>query len=204
MQLPAAWRDRVLDDAQRRAPDWMRDVPALVDQIRAELDQGQGLARGGSTPVGYLRRDALAVLLSGVDLSGRKLARPPAPPASALIAIEQARLLHAMRDAHAKDKTLIDAELRVLYERLAAPAAVYWDDGQPQTPDTRAEGPALIYVWKLADGRVVKAVIQVNWHAQRTRGMKGAAVQMNWVRTVVLIKPEHLADRRYKLLEGGL
>lgn len=204
MSLPPAFRDRVLADSRRRAADWVRDVPVMVDRVRAELDQGKGFARGGAVPLGYLSPDALGVLLSGVGLDGKKLTRPPEPPVSALVAIEQSRILHSMRDAHAKDQTVVDAALRELHLRLAAPDAIYWDDGQPQTSGTRAEGPALIYAWTLSDGRVAKAVIQMNWHAQSTRGLKGAAVQMNWVRTLSVVQASNLRDGRYKLLEGGL
>lgn len=199
MQMPPAWRDVALADAQRRAPLWMAGWSALVDEVMTDKRP-----RGGAHPVAYLRPETIAVLGSGVALDGRKITAPPAMPTNALVAMERDRVLHTLRDAHSQGIHALDAELRQLHLRMSRPDAVYWDDGQPQTPGSRAEGPALIYAWKLADGRIAKAVVQLNWRAQTTRSLKGAGVHMGWVRTVWLVREQNLRDPRYKLLEGGL
>jgi hypothetical protein len=117
LQLPTAWRDIALADAQRRAGDLYRDWPALVRQVFAD----GAPATSVSAPVGLLRAEVAA-------------AASAQPPVTALLAAADTAALRATARELIEDlpARLADAATSV-YRAADSRALVYVYDQGGQT-----------------------------------------------------------------------
>lgn len=130
----------------------------------------------------------------------RALATLGIEPSTAVVAVRDVDVLHALRDTKGGKGVALDASIyRRLPELLARAGALLLD--KASTP------PALLYVVDLqgADGAVAKLVVQVDVPIKiNTEGLR-RLVNMNLVRTATLMDANALQDRtRYQVLWGRL
>lgn len=173
-QLPPAWRSIALADAQQRVVDWYADHVAAWNALQIGRPNGRTLGAGHLTPAAF---DFMASRSS--------------PPASTLIAVSDAEIAHLLRDTKtAAGRALPDDFLRELPVRLAKPDAVLFD----------TQDAALVYAWRLPDGRVAKVVIRTDF---RRKGVL-QRLPANWIRTAGIVPANNLKGERYQLVEGAL
>jgi len=157
---------------------------AWVDRVVAA-----GRARGDLRFVGALRPAAV-----------RALADEQLQPASAAVAVRDADVLHALRDAKAASGAGIDAQTyRQLPELLERARAVLLD--------TSANTPAVLYVVDMPgqDGKVTKLVVRLDMPIKTVlEGRRVPKVPVNLVRTVTVIGDNALRDPNLRLIWGAL
>ncbi|MDO5625020.1 MAG: phage minor head protein [Pseudomonadota bacterium] len=163
MNLPPAWRDRVLDDAQQRsvnwfAGEWPRWVDAIVEQNLTGADMRAVQQRGA--PVAYIPSEVVRAMESGkgssLQYQPRERSFVPATPKSALIVGGDAFLGHNVRDLPPTSQTQLRAEkLKVLLEvpeKLASKDTAWLID--------KTDNNALIAVWPDLTGLYWKVIIR--------------------------------------------
>lgn len=171
------------------------DFPAFVASTTRRFGQfvdqvvDAGRASGQVRFIGALTPGAVRALESqGTEL------------ASAVVAVRDVDVLHALRDSKADKPAGISPSIyRRLPELLARAQAVLLEVGS--TP------PALLYVVDLVgeDGRVDKLVVQLDGPIKIRVEDARRAVPLNLVRTATVMDPQALQDRtRYQLLWGRL
>lgn len=156
----------------------------FVDQV-VEAGQASGQVRF----IGALAPGAVRAL-QGQDIE----------LASAVVAVRDVDVLHALRDSKAAKAAAISPSVyRRLPELLARATAVILEVGS--TP------PALLYVVDLVgeDGQVAKLVVQLDMPVKIRVEDARRAVPLNLVRTATVMDSQALQDRtRYQLLWGRL
>lgn len=197
MQMPPAYRQPALTDAQTRVQDWFGDFPQMVQrQAREhELLRAANAARaldpaapqywprrtGNTQPMGMLRPNTVEAL----DRLG------VAPPRSALLTATDEVAYHALRDAHG-DLADLQAALLGAASWMASPrAVVLWD----------TQDAALIYCLRLDQTRFAKLVFRVDFSSKSgARDMRGRPI--NTLRTALIANEQNLRESRYVRLEG--
>lgn len=202
MQLPPAWRQVALADAQTRPADMFAGWAVTVKRVVGELERvetgGAGVRPLGSThALGFLRPQVVEALEAG-GAGGRAFAVQHA--STALLAAEDRRLYHAMRSSKA-DVAILREQFAQLPQWLADPAtAVLWD-----TADGEVEPlPNLIFARRLADGRYAKFVFGLETPAEGNRAMRQARLRANWLRSAGIVSGDNLRTARHVLLAGRL
>lgn len=181
MRLPGPWRDRALDDAQRRAGDWFRGFGPMVTRTLA-----QDFHRGEVQALGFLSATVLRALEAGGSF-------PPVAVRSPLLIASDADIGHLLRASkRAAQKALPADVVRDLPQLLAQPDAVFYD----------TENPALVYARRLPDGSVAKVVVALGFRAKRSTAMRGELA--NWVRSGGIVDASNLTPPEFLLLEGAL
>jgi SPP1 gp7 family putative phage head morphogenesis protein len=128
----------------------------------------------------------------------RALANAQINPPSAAIAVRDADVLHALRDAKGAAALAPDMYAR-LPELLARASAVLVQPG--------AVPPGLLYVVDLAqdNGQVAKVVVLIDYETKTGVDGKRRRIPLNLVHTVTLMDANALADRStYQLVWGRL
>lgn len=156
-------------------------MPALMQSWTAWVNAIEG---GGTRGLGGRR---VIAVMSPVTVSG--LARAGVELASAAVSIEQRDVTHLFAELRKGSKAVPREWVYALPEHLAAADAVIYDAAQP--------GGALLYVWKLTDGRYVRVAVRPNFK------LKGDAYT-NAVRSGQIVDRRNLEGRNMTLLEGGL
>lgn len=172
MALPAAWRKIALDDAQRRAINWM--APQWRDILDAAELQGRAGGRMHAVqhrgaPVGFFTSDVVAALESG---QGQHLAAPGRErlfhaftPRSATITAGDAFLAHTIRDVGAANMDAVKAAIIEVPARLADPHTAWLFDP--------TDGETLIAAWPDGGGAFWKLIVgnrQRQMNRERIRG----------------------------------
>lgn len=171
------------------------DYPAFISATTRRFGQfvdqvvTSGQATGQVRFIGAIAPGAVRALESqGTEL------------ASAVVAVRDVDVLHALRDSKGETgKAIAPSVYRRLPELLARAQAVLLESGS--TP------PALLYVVDLVgeDGRVAKLVVQLEAPTKIRVEDTKRAVPLNLVRTATVMDPQALQDRtRYQLLWGRL
>lgn len=172
MALPPDWRKIALDDAQARRVDWFGDWAGHAQQINRTLHPQ------GASPVGFL---SAAVLDAAAREVRRRATVPGLTPQSALVAITDRQMAHALHDLPAPDRILVAQALEELPNIIAAPDRVY----RQVSPDR------LVYARSLADGRHVCIYLRIDSLPARPGANR---VVSNWVATVEVRSEAQMAD----------
>jgi len=172
MALPAQWRKIALDDAQRRSVEWFADWPARLQEINRVLHPQ------GASPVGFMTAGLIDAAAAEVR---RRAIVPGLAPQSALIAVADRQLAHALHDLPARDRELVARVLEELPEVIAAPDRVY----RQVAPDR------LVYTRALPDGRHVAVYVRIDGLPARPGRNR---VQSNWFATAEIRTEAQMAD----------
>ena len=183
MGLPPDWRKIALDDAQRRQVDWMADWPGFVADAASSHH-----SVGAATPVGFISDDVLQALAAPVER--RHTTTPGLQPVSALLAMTDRQLVHAMREAKGEELPLILLTLQELQSWIYTPSTRVYRQASPDN---------LVYARPLDDGRFVAVYVRID--TQPARMPPDGRIASNWVITAAVRTPEQMAD--YALLKGG-
>lgn len=176
MQLPDAWRTRALEDAAKHARDWHADAQAAI----GEMIESRLQPRGQTLALGMLHPESAEYLQQQVAL-----------PVSALVAVVDSEVAHMGRGSKAaRASTLPEDLVRALPLRMAAPDALLYD----------TEAPALIYAWRLPDGRYAKVIVRLDY---RQKGVL-AREPANLLRSGGIVTVGNLREGRYTLIKGEL
>jgi hypothetical protein len=176
MALPPAWRQIALDDAARRPVPFSQDWPTVVDRVIATGHTGLRVS-----PVAFLRDDVLTA--AAATIRRRNSTAAGLRPASALIAMTDRQMAHALRGHAGADRAAVGAALRELPQWLMAADTMVWRQVSPDR---------LVFGRPLPDGRLVLAYVRIG--SVPVRPVPGAKVQSNWVVTVEVRRPEEIAD----------
>lgn len=197
MQLPAAWREVTLADAQRRPQDafagWPGTVRRVVDELRDAERSGDSVrARGAAYAVGFLRPHVAAALEAGY---ASPTAIEVGSVSTALLAVEDQRLYHALRSAKGDTAQTLRNELAQLPDWLSAPdTPVLWDSREKN----------LVFARRHSDGRYIKLVFDLDVRAERNRALRKAQLVAHWLRTAGVVEAHNLREAHLVLLEGAL
>ncbi len=172
MALPPEWRKAALDDAQARRVDWFADWPAHVQEINRVL-QPQGVS-----PVGFMTEELISAAATEVR---RRAVVPGLAPQSALIAVADRQLAHALHDLPEPTRALVARVLEELPNVIAAPDRVY----RQVAPDR------LVYARALPDGRYVAVYVRIDGLPARPGRNR---VQSNWIATAEVRTEAQMAD----------
>lgn len=175
MELPPQWRQLALDDAQRRRVDWFADWPAFVRNV---ADTGH--TKGAASPASLIPVDILDALAAPVV---RKVSVPGINPKSALLAIADRQLAHALGHNTPADRDLLVRALAELPIWIGANTTRAWRQVSPDR---------LVFGRPLDDGRIVAVYVRIG--VIPVRPGKGAKVESNWIVTAEMRTPEELAD----------
>ena len=175
MELPPEWRKIALDDAQGRRADWFPDWSTFV---RSVADTGR--TTGAASPVGFLPDGILDALARPVE---RKHVVAGMNPQSALVAMADRQVGHALRHNTAADRASIVDALADLPAWLADPATRVWRQVSPDR---------VVFGRPLNDGRMLAVYVRLG--AQPVRPGRGMRVESNWVATAEIRAPEEMAD----------
>lgn len=155
-------------------PQLMQGYTAWVNAIEA----GGAKGIGGRRVVGAVSPATLNALAdAGVALD------------SAGLSLDQREVTHLFAEERKAHKAVDRDWVYALPERLQAPDAVIYDK--------RPGAEALLYVWKLADGRYVRVAVRPNFK------LKGAA-RTNAIRSGHIVEKDNLSGKYFQLLEGEL
>jgi Uncharacterized protein, homolog of phage Mu protein gp30 len=173
MDLPADWRKAVLDDAAARnvswfQPDWDTVLDAAL-QVRSS---------GRASPAGWVADDVLQELAKPVER--RTTTHAGITPQSALIAVTDRQISHALRDAADADRSLLADGLRTLPSWVSNPPAAW----RQLSPSNLAVG------YELEDGRFFVAYVRMESFPSRTP----EKVLANWLVTAEIRTAEQLRD----------
>jgi len=190
MQLPPAWREIALADAQRRQVQWLPDWPGFVNRVAAEVAGGATRPRGAATPLGFVPPAVVDVLASGRGLDGKVFA--PVKLRTALVAATDRRVYHSLRDAKFADRpelreVFVEA-MRAAPAWMAAADAIVWSE----------RDRALLIARRRPAGDYLTMIVRVDYQERRTREPAMAV----WLRTVELYKESAL--RQYVRVAGEL
>lgn len=182
MQLPPDWRKIALEDTQTRRVDWFGDFVPFVAQVRQQISSGRTFAQGHATPVGFVPNDIIDALGSGIGeraANGVSVHFAPANLPTALVALNDRALYHALRDHKAVGRPGIQAEIAHEVDTLPywvsdPEALVLYEPARAQAPEM------LVFARALGDGRYATLHIDVGVKESRTR----EPIRANWVRTV--------------------
>jgi len=194
MQLPADWRGQVLTDAQQRPQDSFAGWAGTMRRVVAELTEAEGTGkavqpRGTVSAVGFLRPAVADAIVAG------RTGLPAQAAPTALLAVEDQRLYHALRSAKGEDAAVLRQALIDLLRWLSdAASGVLWD--------SRAGN--LVYAHRLADGRYIKLAFDLEQRAERNRIMRKAQLNANWLRTAGIVENYNLREAHYVLLDGAI
>lgn len=187
MELPKAWRDRVLADVRSRAPEWLSDWAPFVGRLRGQIQAAADAARTGATaapvitrnigqPVGFLSPATIAAL-------GER-----APPSAGVIVTDQL-VAHAIRST--KELPVPASFLDELPARMARPDAVFME----------ADG-TLLLAMRLAPGRFAVAVVAIAQQRRRAAGLRMIAA--NFLQTLKVWEANDFKASGARLIEGRL
>lgn len=155
-------------------PELMQGYTAWVNAIEA----GGAKGLGGRRVVSAVSPETVSALeQSGVTL------------ASAGLSVEQREITHLFAEERKAHKAMGREWVYALPEKLVKPDAVIYDN--------RAGAEALLYVWKLEDGRYVRLAIRPNYK------LKGDA-RTNAIRSGHIVEKDNLSGKYFQLLEGKL
>jgi hypothetical protein len=161
-------------DAPASMPQLMQGYTAWVNAIEG----GGGKGLGGRRVIGAVSPATLEALeRTGVTLT------------SAGLAIEQREVTHLFAEQRKAHKAIEREWVYALPERLAAPDAVLYD--------RRPGAEALLYVWKLDDGRYARIAVRPNYK------LKGDA-RTNAIRSGHIVERDNLSGKYFEMLEGKL
>lgn len=183
MGLPPDWRKIALDDAQRRQVDWMADWGGFVDAAA-----NTHRSTGAVTPVGFIEHTLLDALAQPIQR--RRSVTQGLEASSALLAISDRQLVHALRETKGEDLPIIQEALRQLPTWIYAPDTLVYRQASPDN---------LVYGRPLQDGRVVAVYVRIATLPGRVPPVNRVA--SNWVITAEVRTPEEMAD--YVPLRGG-
>lgn len=173
MDLPPDWRKVVLDDAAARNVSWFKpDWDTVLDaalQVRSS---------GRASPAGWIADDVLQELAKPVER--RASTHAGITPQSALIAVTDRQLSHALRDAADADRSLLAEGLRTLPSWVSNPPAAW----RQLSPSNLAVG------YELEDGRFFVAYVRMESFPSRTP----EKVLANWLVTAEIRTAEQLRD----------
>lgn len=155
-------------------PQLMQGYTAWVNAIEGGGSKGLG----GRRVIGAVSPATLA----GLDGAGVTLT-------SAGLSVEQREITHLFAEERKAHKAMGRDWVYALPERLTKPDAVIYD----ATPGTAA----LLYVWKLEDGRYARVAVRPNFR------LKGDAYT-NAVRSGHVVERANLTGKHFRLLEGKL
>lgn len=172
MEMPPEWRKAVLDDAQHRSTEWFSD---WAGHIRA-LDQD--LHPQGASPVGFIASDVLDA--AALDVRRRAIV-PGLNPQSALIAVTDRQIAHALHDLAPADRALVAAVFEDLPAVIASPDGVY----RQVSPDR------IVYTRRLPDGRFAAVYVRIDSLPARPGRNR---VQSNWIATAEIRTAAQMAD----------
>lgn len=175
MQLPTEFRNAVLDDAQRRSTEWFADWSARVAQIDSTLH-----SPGGASPVGFLPADVLDAAAQPVR---RRHTAPALQPSSALVAIADRQVVHALHDLPPADRAIVAQAFAQLPHWWGDQATWVW---RQVSPDRLAIGQPV------GDGRFV--VMYMRLGVVPAGASRAARVSSNWIVTAELRTPAQIAD----------
>lgn len=155
-------------------PHLMQGYTAWVNAIEA----GGAKVLGGRRVIGAMS----PAVVSKLEEAGVSLA-------SAGLSVEQREITHLFAEERKAHKAMEREWVYALPEKLAAPDAVIYD-----TTPGRA---ALLYVWKVEDGRYVRLAVRPNYK------LRGDA-RTNAVRSGHIVEKGNLSGKHFQLLEGKL
>lgn len=155
-------------------PQLMQGYTAWVNAIEG----GGAKGIGGRRVIGAVSPTAVAAL----EDAGL-------PLASAALSIEQREVTHLFAEERKAHKAVDREWVYALPERLQKPDAVIYDN--------RAGAEALLYVWKLEDGRYARVAVRPNYK------LKGDA-RTNAIRSGHIVERDNLSGKYFQLLEGEL
>ena len=164
MALPPSMRDAALADAQGRQIEWFAPAwRSYVAAVRAEIDAGQPRLTGAASPAALLGQEAVGVL-----------ERAGVTPGSALIAMTDRQIAHAIRDAKQGQLSTLLEGLKSLPDWIGlADTVIFRDAGSIQ------------FGRPLGDGRYLVAVLRLDSLQTRAKDR----VQSNWITTQKVIGP---------------
>ncbi|QHS11275.1 hypothetical protein [Sinimarinibacterium sp. NLF-5-8] len=181
MQLPKPWSDAALANAQRRSVNWFSaGFAARVDQAKREIDAGQARPEGAVSPVTFLSGSTLARIGQDVRSPNGRQVWPGFDPSTALLAISDRQIYHAIRDAKSARETVAEA-LRDLPAWVASPKTRTFRDEE-----------SLQFAHEIAEGVFLVAVVRVNSLPTRTKDPAKAS----WVITMKVIGATQLGKLR--------
>lgn len=174
-QAPAALGAAIFKQAAPTSmPLLMQGYTAWVNAIEAGGSKGLG----GRRVIGAVSPTSLAALdRAGVSLQ------------SAGLSVEQREITHFFAESRKGRKAVEREWVYALPERLARPDAVIYD--------RRPGAEALLYVWKLEDGRYARFAIRLNFK------LRGNA-RTNAIRSGHIVDKDNLMGKYFELLEGAL
>jgi len=166
--------------------------PKIKDKFIGEMVQNLPRKRAFASAVSQIIQDGYKV--KGLDYTAgwintntlNNLTENKIPPITPVISMKDDSIAHAIRTTKLDaGKTSIDLAKQIP-ETIAAPDAVYLDEG--------SKYPALIYVKNLEDNKVLKIVVNIN-QAKKKR-------PINEVKTIGIVdKNDIQKDKRYKKLQ---
>lgn len=183
MQLPPAWRDQALADAQTRQVDWFGDWPGVVRGLLSALDAGTPAAIGVATPVGMLSARTVDRFAS-LGMARRSIA-------TATIAVDDRALASALIAPTAGVQARVADGFTNLADDLPAwlgsPDAVLFDDFRD----------VIIYA-RRQDSDYITVTIKAGLSQRSARG----TVLANWITEFRFASLDDLS--RLELIEGSL
>lgn len=155
-------------------PQLMQGYTAWVNAIEGGGAKGLGGRRviGAVSPVTLSSLEELGVSLDSAGLS-----------------VEQREITHLFAEERKAHKAMSRKWVYALPEKLSKPDAVVYDN--------RAGAEALLYIWKLEDGRYVRLAVRPNYK------LKGDA-RTNAIRSGHIVEKDNLSGKYFQLLEGEL
>lgn len=174
-RAPAAVGAAIFRQAAPQAmPALMQGYTAWVNAIEA----GGAKGLGGRRVIGAVSPAAVGKLEdAGVSL------------ASAGLSVEQREITHLFAEERKAHKAMDREWVYALPEKLATPDAVIYDN--------RPGAEALLYVWKLEDGRYVRLAVRPNYK------LKGDA-RTNAIRSGHIVERDNLSGKYFRVLVGKL
>lgn len=167
-------------------PQWLQRLVGKEFAAWFDAASAGGRVDRSTVVVGALDKDVLAALAERGQV-----------PQSGAITVQQAAILHMLRDAKAGRGRAVTIEtLRQLPSLLSRPAAILRD---------RRDGD-LLYVFDAGDGQQGKIVVHLDF-ASKVIGEDGkrTTIRTNAVRTAGIVARAQLIDQNaYEVLSGGL
>jgi len=140
---------------------------------------------------GYLTND----ILDGLFTNG-------VIPHNVQLTIRDREIMHLLRDTKTdRGAALLFSHIQNLPEHIRTPDVVLWDTG---IGGNRKPNPALIYAFKLDDGRYVKYVFRISLKEAFKHDSTKFKAELNSLRTAGIVQGFDLKGERYNVIIGSV
>lgn len=138
---------------------------------------------------GYLTND----ILEGLFTNG-------VIPHNVQLTVRDREIMHLMRDSKSDAASLL-SHIKSLPKLIRTPDVVLWDSG---ISGNRSPNPALIYAFKLDDGRYAKYVFRISLKESFKQDSTKFKANLNSLRTAGIVQRNDLTGDRYNIIVGKL